>query len=214
MTSNVPLPGSTITRAIELLRLPVAWIRASADELHLRAAAGDGLVAGLGLGLEPGALLLLGLEPGALLGRELALGLERDRLQLGPGGWSLAFGASAAARRAALLGRRGLLLGGGRASSAAGCSSAGAGGSSAAGCSSAAGAGVLGARARAPRPRAPRARSAGGLRLVGRRVGLRLLGLVRLGLAGVRGLLGLVVHQVSISSGFGCWAAWGCSGPA
>ena len=73
-----------MTRAIELLRLPVAWIRASAASSTVGAAARERLLALLlGLGLEPGALLGLGLDPGALLGAQLALGLDRDRLELG-----------------------------------------------------------------------------------------------------------------------------------
>src|SRR5215208_1072136 len=56
-----------------------------AVQLHGRLASGGRLLArlGRGLGLGPGALLGLGLQPGPLLGAQLALGLDRDRLELG-----------------------------------------------------------------------------------------------------------------------------------
>src|SRR5215217_990316 len=56
-----------------------------AVQLHGRLASGGRLLArlGRGLGLGPGALLGLGLQAGPLLGAQLALGLDRDRLELG-----------------------------------------------------------------------------------------------------------------------------------
>ncbi len=56
-----------------------------AGQLHCGLARRHGLLAtlGRGLGLKPRPLLGLGLDPRPLLGGELALGLDRDRLELG-----------------------------------------------------------------------------------------------------------------------------------
>ena len=66
LTSKPPSPGRRITRAIELLRFPVAWICWPAG-ISTRGCSGR--PARPGIGLRPaGSLLRLGLEPRSLLG--------------------------------------------------------------------------------------------------------------------------------------------------
>src|SRR5215208_4247137 len=164
-----------------------------AVQLHGGLASGGGLLARLsrGLGLGPGPLLGLGLQASALLGAQLALGLDRDRLELGT-------------RRHILGGLLRPLLGLGRL-----CL-------------------VLGRLCLGPRL----LRLALGLRcpdlgLSGLILFLRCLGVAlgcgllrRFGLLGRLVLLLLVLavffvrHHALTSICLGCWASWGCCGPA
>ena len=143
------------------------------------------------LALAASALLLLGLAAGALLGIELALRLDRDRVELRAGDDIL------------LLPALGLgLPRAGAAASSAGVSSS---------LRRVLGEGLLGRHLLGVVLSALGAAALRGRCLLGR---LLLLGLLLLGRALVRLLLLFVLHQVSISSGSGFWAWWGCSGPA
>ena len=188
------LAGAQDHPAIELLRLPVAWILASAGSSTwgpLRATGSSGL--GLGLGLEPARSS----SSASSRARSSALSSRSGSIAIGsssaPGGWSLAFGCSRAGDSAGLSGR---LLGSGCSGSA--CSASACSGSDLLACSSSA------APASAARPRC-RARA------LGLSAPAAASSVARPASSAARARL--VGHR-SISIGFGFWAACGWSGPA
>ena len=209
---KVPLPWRTTTRAIALLRLPVAWTRASASSLTALRSSGSSATTSSPSAASAWARSSASASARALLlGGQRALGLERDRLEVGAGGGVLGLGLLLSLGRALVLsglrprsGRQARLgLGAPRRSPAS--ASASSGGSVTAGSS-----GASGVSAGVPRLHVAR-------RSTPRRPALQAFPRVRgqppSGFLNVVLLL-FVGHQASTSIGLGCCAWCGCSGPA